>query len=233
MRRRARDAGATTSPAPRSPGGAPRSGSIARISAPEIEIFVVKAVEAHLKRLGRRLQSDGALCASEGISSDENPVCNWGARRLANEEIESAIERVTLGASRVEIALADAADMEEQDRRLVLPWTRSSPRRRRDIIQPTGEPERRPRRAMRSRAREIFIEALSQAHRWLDELLSDAETSIASLAARERKSERSIRMTLSLVFLDPELVRAAIEGRLPRGFNWTRLVDLPILWSEQ
>ena len=86
---------------------------------------------------------------------------------------------------------------------------------------------------MRARAREVFIAALSRAHRWLDELLSDVETSIATVAARERKSERSIRMTLSLVFLAPDLVRAAIEGRLPRGFNRTRLVHLPMLWSEQ
>ena len=209
------------------------AGSIARISAPRIETFVVKAVEARLKRLGRRLQPGGPLSTSEDMSADESPICDSGPRPLAAAEIESAIERVTLGASRIEIALADAADVEEQDRRLVLPWTRSSPHRRRDIIQPTDDPEGRPRRAMRARAQEVFIAALSQAHRWLDELLSDAEASIATVAARECKSERSVRMTLSLVFLAPELVRAAIEGRLPRGFNRTRLVDLPMLWSEQ
>jgi site-specific DNA recombinase len=208
-------------------------GSIARISAPQIETFVVKAVEAHQKRLDRRAHPRAALSALEEVSADESPICDSGRRRLADAEIKSAIERVTLSASRVEIALADAADVEEQDRQLVLPWTRSSPRRRRDIIEATDEPGGRPRRAMRARAREVFIVALSQAHRWLDELLSDAEMSVATVAARERKSERSIRMTLSLVFLAPELVRAAIEGRLPRGFNRTRLVDLPMLWSEQ
>ena len=49
-------------------------------------------------------------------------------------------------------------------------------------------------------ASSISRSALSRAHRWLDELLSDAETFIATVAARERKSERSIRMILSLVF---------------------------------
>src|SRR5262249_31325596 len=125
-------------------------GSIARISAPEIETFVVKAVEARLKRVGRRLQSGDPLPASEDIGADESPTCDSGPRPMADAAIESAIERVTLGASRIEIALADAADVEEQDRRLVLPWTRSSPHRRRDIIQPTDEPEERPRRAMRA-----------------------------------------------------------------------------------
>jgi hypothetical protein len=38
---------------------------------------------------------------------------------------------------------------------------------------------------------------------------------------------------LSLAFLDPSLVKAAIEGQLPRGFRVKRLIDLPMLWSEQ
>jgi hypothetical protein len=31
-------------------------------------------------------------------------------------------------------------------------------------------------------------------------------------------------MTLSLAFLAPEIVKAAVEGRLPRGFGLKRLV---------
>jgi hypothetical protein len=56
---------------------------------------------------------------------------------------------------------------------------------------------------------------------------------IESIAARECKSERSIRMTLSLAFLSPDLVMAAVDGRLPRGFGLTRLIGLPIAWSDQ
>ena len=56
---------------------------------------------------------------------------------------------------------------------------------------------------------------------------------IESLAVREGKSERSIRMTLSLAFMSPVLAEAAMEGRLPRGFCVKRLTDLPMLWSEQ
>jgi hypothetical protein len=40
-------------------------------------------------------------------------------------------------------------------------------------------------------------------------------------------------MTLSLAFLAPGIVEAAIEGRLPRGFGITRLTDLPMAWSKQ
>jgi hypothetical protein len=59
------------------------------------------------------------------------------------------------------------------------------------------------------------------------------QASIKVLAAREHKSERSIRMTLSLAFVAPPIVAAAIEGRLPRGFGSKRLMDLPMVWSHQ
>jgi hypothetical protein len=35
--------------------------------------------------------------------------------------------------------------------------------------------------------------------------------------ARDKCSIRQVNMTISLAFLAPELVKAAIEGRLPRG----------------
>jgi len=40
-------------------------------------------------------------------------------------------------------------------------------------------------------------------------------------------------MTISLAFLAPDLVRAAIEGRLPRGVGIARLRDAPAEWSRQ
>ena len=40
-------------------------------------------------------------------------------------------------------------------------------------------------------------------------------------------------MTISLVFLAPDLVKAAIKCRLPHGMGVTRLADLAAEWSEQ
>jgi hypothetical protein len=56
---------------------------------------------------------------------------------------------------------------------------------------------------------------------------------IESLAAREGKTERWIRRTISLAFLSPAFVRAAIDGRLPRGSRVKRLMDLPMAWPDQ
>jgi site-specific DNA recombinase len=88
-------------------------------------------------------------------------------------------------------------------------------------------------RPMRANARTILVEALGDAHRWLDELISDPRQTLESLALRECKTERSIRMTLSLAFLAPDEVKAGVEGRLPRGYGLKRLVDMPMAWPEQ
>jgi site-specific DNA recombinase len=44
---------------------------------------------------------------------------------------------------------------------------------------------------------------------------------------------RQVNMTISLSFLAPDLVRAAVEGRLPRGIGVERLRDAPAEWSQQ
>jgi site-specific DNA recombinase len=86
---------------------------------------------------------------------------------------------------------------------------------------------------MPANARTLLIEAIRNAHRWLDELLTDPRLTLESLALREGRTVRSIRMILSLAFLAPEIVKAAVEGRLPRGFGLKRLVDLPMAWPDQ
>ena len=58
-------------------------------------------------------------------------------------------------------------------------------------------------------------------------------TTVAELCEREKCSARQVNMTISLAFLAPNLVKAAIEGRLPRGIGIERLRDLPPEWSRQ
>ncbi len=40
-------------------------------------------------------------------------------------------------------------------------------------------------------------------------------------------------MTISLAFLAPDLVKTAVDGRLPRGIGVTRLTDAPMEWPRQ
>ena len=214
------------------------AGSIARVPAAEVEEQVAKAIQAVIPphtpaRSRERINSVPVAArpkaAIDSFASTNNPRNGAPA---TNGELRAAIERVTISRTTIEVQLAESVASEAQDRTLIVPWTPLSPYRRREIIQGEGEasPAIRP---MRTKARSFFIEAIRDAHRWLDELTTNSQQTIESVAAREGKTGRSIRMTLSLAFLTPPLVKAAIEGRLPRGFGVKRLMDPPMAWSKQ
>jgi hypothetical protein len=211
------------------------AGSVARVPAMEIERRVVKAVRgagpSHLaeRSTGRRSirrASDrpGATVDTASASSS----CAFDP----DADLSPAVERVTVGRATLELQFAEGIAGESSDRVLVIPWTPPSPYRRREILQGEGE-QSATMRPMRTKACAVLSDALRDAHRWLDELTTDSGRTIESIAAREKKTERSIRMTMSLAFLSPVLVKAAIDGRLPRGFGVRRLMDLPMAWSDQ
>jgi site-specific DNA recombinase len=78
-----------------------------------------------------------------------------------------------------------------------------------------------------------LVAAIARGRRCLDELMADPTASVDGIAKRENCSTRKINMTISLAFLAPDLVKAAIEGRLPYGMGIARLTDLPAEWSRQ
>ena len=63
--------------------------------------------------------------------------------------------------------------------------------------------------------------------------MSGSVTDAGQFAKRERFTLRQINLTLSLAFLAPQLVKAAVEGRLPRGINIERLRDPDPNWTRQ
>jgi site-specific DNA recombinase len=73
----------------------------------------------------------------------------------------------------------------------------------------------------------------THSRRWLDEIVSGSVTDVQQIATRQKCSARQVNMTLSLAFLAPDLVRAAVEGRLPRGIGVERLRDASAEWSQQ
>src|SRR6266404_4313163 len=62
----------------------------------------------------------------------------------------------------------------------------------------------------------VFVNAIARGRRWLDEIVSGSVTNIEQIATRQKCSVRQVNMTISLAFLAPDLVKAAVEGRLPR-----------------
>ena len=113
-----------------------------------------------------------------------------------------------------------------------VPWQKPPSKRFRKILIPHGALREhiRPDRAER---RLRLIGAIARGRRWLDEIMTGSISDAAQLAKRERCTVRQINLTLSLAFLAPQLVKAAVEGRLPRGINIERLRDPTAEWSRQ
>ena len=88
-------------------------------------------------------------------------------------------------------------------------------------------------RPIRAETRATLIRSIARGRQWLDELTSGAIVNAEEIAVREKCSPRQVNMTISLAFLAPNLVKTAIEGRLPRGIGVTRLRDAPAEWSRQ
>ena len=161
-----------------------------RISAAEIEDRVARAVGTY-------------LAGQPSVIADHHINRNFLGGKVTNaqreqtrrpptdtpteNDVRNAIERITVSATQIEIVLSESIVSEGQGRLLTLAWSRTSSRRRREIIQGVDELIQ-PQRAMRTKARDGFVKALRAAHRWLDELLSDPTKSIESLAVRESKS---------------------------------------------
>jgi hypothetical protein len=78
-----------------------------------------------------------------------------------------------------------------------------------------------------------LVSAIARGRRWLEELVSGSVTDVQQIATRQKCSVRQVNMTISLSFLAPDLVRAAVEGRLLRGIGVERLRDAPAEWSRQ
>ena len=195
------------------------AGSVARVPAGEIEALVLDA-------LGKQL-------------TDSLPDDAQGRRELFKQIGLRAIVR----SQALEIAWHSAEDAERQEeaaeqaeddrtaasnQRVTIPYVVTPHKRHRAIILPSTTSSVRP---IRQEEQHNLARSIAQGRGWLKEML--AGMTIAAIAHRESRSERMIRMTLSLAFLDPKLVQAVLHGALPRGVSTRKLIDSPILWQEQ
>ena len=148
--------------------------------------------------------------------------------------VDTHVVRVEVEPGRLVIHLAQPgkSNRQQSDCILHVPWHKTLSVRHREILLPESIPPERV-RPIRSETRATVVASIARGRRWLDELIDDATASAESIARRERCSVRKVNMTISLAFLAPDLVEAAIEGRLPHGMGVVRLCDLPAQWSRQ
>ena len=127
-----------------------------------------------------------------------------------------------------------SADTDNQTEALpatvAIPWAKPSNTRKREII---GDQEQENSKPIRTEARARLLKGIAQGRFWLDKLLNGEVIDIGAIAVKYQLSEKTVRSTISLAFLAPDFVQAAIDGKLPRGLGVSQMTDLPADWSEQ
>jgi site-specific DNA recombinase len=192
------------------------AGSISRVPAADIEDAVVKFLKEHLVA-----QQDGAT---------------FSAVRLgARSDLAELVAGIVVHRDRLIVRFkshTDEGSDSPDNRSLTIPWQKPPSRRSRQILLPhnASRNDVRPEQFQR-RAR--LVSAIARGRQWLDDVVSGRVTTVAELCAREKCSARQVNMAISLAFLAPNLVKAAVEGRLPRGIGIERLRDPPTEWRRQ
>jgi hypothetical protein len=77
------------------------------------------------------------------------------------------------------------------------------------------------------------VAAIARGRHWLAEIVRGGVDTADAIAVREGCSVRHVNKIISLAFLAPDLVAAAVAGRLPRGIGVARLSDPPAEWARQ
>jgi site-specific DNA recombinase len=193
------------------------AGSVSRVPAADIEDVLIKFLKEHLAA-----KQDKSI-TSAMLAGDRSALAQLVAGIVVHKD------RLVV---RFKSDHAEEASDCPDDRSLTIPWQKPPSKRSRQILLPhnASRSDVRPEQFER-RAR--LVSAIARGRRWLDDVVSGRVTTIAQLCARERCSVRQVNMTVSLAFLAPNLVKAAVEGRLPRGIGIERLRDPPTEWSRQ
>jgi site-specific DNA recombinase len=160
-----------------------------------------------------------------------------GAVRLGDRgDLEQLVAGIVLHKDRLIVRLksdnADEASDSPDDQSLSIPWQKPPSKRSRQILLPHNASRSKVRPEQFERLARL-VSAIARGRRWLDDVVSGRVTTVAQLCTREKCSVRQVNMTISLAFLAPNLVKAAVEGRLPRGIGVERLRDPPTEWTRQ
>jgi site-specific DNA recombinase len=204
-----------------------------RVPAAEIETLIISALRKHFTResnnkgeaQGSRSLNDKDLVSTHIARVDVKP--DHLAVRLSAEPDQRSRERHQALSS-------EGGTLDHSDPNImVVPWRKMPSKRPREIILPAGTSSHLESRPIRAETRVRLVKAIAKGRRWLDELMAGTATNVEQIASTENCTVRQINMTISLAFLAPKLVQAAVDGRLPRGVGIANLRDAPAEWSLQ
>ena len=210
-----------------------KAAKLNRVPASEIEKLILSAVRKHLAgKTHNKTEAEGpdSLSDKELISTH---IARVDVKRdhLAIQ-LTAKFERESEARDRRRSAEQDQP-VHRDSNVLVVPWKKTPSKRPREIILPASTASHPDPRPIRAETRAKLVSAIAKGRHWLDELIAGMVTNVEQIAATENCTVRQVNMMISLAFLAPSLVQAAIDGRLPRGVGIANLRDAPAEWSLQ
>ena len=138
--------------------------------------------------------------------------------------IEARVERIVLGDGTILIQpSSDASGAIE------VAWSPRAVGGRREILIASGTGGHD--QGIKAEARIVLLRSIALARRWLDDVVRG--TSLRDIAAREGFTIRYVENTMPLSSLAPDIVRAVVDARLPRGVNTKSIANPALEWSRQ
>ncbi len=212
------------------------AGSIARIAAEDLEDKVIEGLKGHkeIARWTRELSERSKVGPDASAQASEHAIPNkyLPASDASRDMIRLAVSRIDVRGDHLLLVLTDAAAEIADQPTLSIPWAPRPKKPKRELIVPANSTTTNL-RPMHAERRAKQLRAIAKGRKWLKELIEGKSADIEEIANREGRSARSVQMMISLAFVAPDIIEAAISGRLPRGMGITRLADLPPCWRQQ
>lgn len=206
--------------------GAPeKAGSISRAPAELIEKLVADAVR---QRVGPKDKGPDAATLDRDSAPDDD------SRTVINQYVE----KVEVGSRQLSVFLKEPARehakrSNAKARKLIIAWTKPPSKVAREIIPPASSSSVIKQQPIAADTRIRLVKAIAEGRHWLDELIDGDVTSVEEIAKCDKRSVRQINRAMTLAFLSPRLVEAAVAGEFPRGIGVASIQHLPAEWSQQ
>jgi DNA invertase Pin-like site-specific DNA recombinase len=191
-----------------------QAGSVQRIPAVEIEDLVLRAVWLNLSSRD-----------PENVPSDQ-------------QAIVAQIDKITAKRDAIEIQLleggatsANSGSASSAGTSMIsIPWTASTFVAVKGIVQAPQSDDP----ALNPDKRDVLLNAIARARRWIDDITSGRVKSFADIATKEKNVERHIRLLAPLAFVAPSLVQSIIDGIAPANLTVTELAKSSVhSWRKQ
>ena len=193
------------------------AGSIARVSAPDVEALVCRAVKEALRTDQETDQIGNDIRDHELISQHVERVM------VHPDQIAVTLRSPEAGQDPLE-AEAEATS----STKLTIPFaSRHLPRK--GIAHAPAEHG-----TIDPRTQDTLLQAIARSRRWMDAVLTGKTASFHEIASAENLAERHIRRLVPLAFLSPKIIQAIADGTAPAGLTVSSLTQaLPHAWIAQ